>query len=82
MGEGREVWVKEVKGLGHTDWKLQSSHRDVKYSIGNIVHNILIAVCDVRWALEILGRPLCKVYDCLPQCFIHETNTKNIECKL
>ena len=35
-------WVKKVKGLRSTDWQLQNTHRDVKYSIGNIVNNIII----------------------------------------
>ena len=34
-------WVKKVKGLRNTKWKLQNSHGDVKYSVGNIVNNII-----------------------------------------
>ena len=36
-GAGLGDWAKEVKGLRSTDGKLQNSHRDVKYSIGNVV---------------------------------------------
>ena len=35
-------WVKKVKGLRGTNWKLQNSHGDTKYSIGNIVSNIYV----------------------------------------
>ena len=42
MGEGLEGWMKKVMGLRSTNWKLQNSHGDVKYSIGNKVSNILI----------------------------------------
>ena len=41
-------WVKVVKGLRSTNWQLQNSHRDVKYSIGNIVDNIVITTCGAR----------------------------------
>ena len=42
MGEGLGDWEKKVKGLRRTNWKLQNSHRDVKYSTGNRVNNIVI----------------------------------------
>ena len=45
------TWVKKVKGLRSTDWLLQNSHRDVKYSIGNIVDNI--ALCMVSAGYKI-----------------------------
>ena len=48
-------WVKTVKGLRGTNWKLQNSHGDVRYSIGNIVNNIVIATYGIRWALDLLG---------------------------
>ena len=32
-------WLKKVKGLS-TNWQLQNSHVEVKYSLGNIVNNI------------------------------------------
>ena len=53
-------WVKEVKGLSRTDLLLQNSHRDVKYSIGNIVHNTSITVYLSRSILEISGRHFVK----------------------
>ena len=40
----------EVKGLRSTDWQLQNSHRDVKYSI---VSNIVITMYSARWVLKI-----------------------------
>ena len=36
--------MKKVKGLRSTEWQLQNSHGDVKYSIGNRVDNIVIIV--------------------------------------
>ena len=36
--------MKKVKGLRSTSWQLQNSHRDIKYSIGNIVNNIVITM--------------------------------------
>ena len=38
---------------------------DIKYSIGDTVNNIVIAVCGARWVLEISGGTICKVYDWL-----------------
>ena len=34
---GQGILVKQVKGLRSTNWSLQNSNGDVKYSIGNIV---------------------------------------------
>lgn len=55
--------VKELgekgEGLRSTDWKLQNSHGDVKYTTGNIVNNIIMY--GARWILEI-GKLLCKLY--------------------
>ena len=49
-GRGRVRGMGEkVKGLGSTNWLLQNSHRDVKYSIGNVVNNILITMYGVSW---------------------------------
>ena len=47
-----------------TDQQLQNSHGDVKYSLGNIVSNIVITTYGARWALNSSGGTLCKVYDC------------------
>ena len=49
MGRKLGGWLKRVKGMGSTNWLLQNSHGDVKYSIGNIVNNILIIMYGVRW---------------------------------
>ena len=45
--------MKKVKGLRSTHWQLQNSHRNVKYSMGNIVNNIVITMCGARWVPEI-----------------------------
>ena len=52
MPDGRRVkdGVKKGKGLVSTNWRLRNSHRDVKYSIGNVRHNV-ITVRGVRWVL-------------------------------
>ena len=49
MGGWLGGWVKKVKELRSTNWLLQNSHGDVKYSIGNIVSNIVITIYGVRW---------------------------------
>ena len=54
--------MEKVKGLRNTNWQLQNSHEDVKYSIGNIVNNVVITMYGARWELEIPGGALCKVY--------------------
>ena len=64
-GEGLGGWVYKVKGLRSTNQQLQNSHRGVKYSIGNIVNDILITMYGTRQVLEILVGILCKVYDSL-----------------
>ena len=45
--------VKEVKGLRNTNWQLQNSHEDEKYSIGNIGNNIVITMYYDMLVLEI-----------------------------
>ena len=52
---------EEVRGLRSTNWQLQNIHGDVKYSIGNIVSNIVMTVYGARWVLEISEDTLCKV---------------------
>ena len=54
-----------MKELRSTDWWLQHSPEDVKYSIGSTVNNIVITMYGVRWALENSGGTLYKVYDCV-----------------
>ena len=46
-------WVKKVKGFRSTNWYLQNSHGDVKYSLGNMVNNIVITMYGATWLLEI-----------------------------
>lgn len=45
--------MKKLKGLRSTNVQLQKSHEDVKYSIGNIVKNVVINMYGVRRVLEI-----------------------------
>ena len=44
MGGGLGSWVEKVKALRHTNQQLQSHHRDVRDSIGNIVDNMVTCV--------------------------------------
>ena len=56
-------WEKEVKGLRSTGWQLQNNHGDVKHSIRNIVHNLVITAgkYGARRVLELL-RGTCTKY--------------------
>ena len=45
----------EGEGLGSTDRPLQSSHRDVKSSTGNIGDNTVVTTYSARQVLEISG---------------------------
>ena len=49
-----EHWVKKMKGWKSANWQLQNNHGDAKYSTGNIVNNIVISMCGVRWVLDLL----------------------------
>lgn len=40
--------------------ELGTIQRHVKYSIGNIVHNIIITTDGVRWVIELLGDPFVR----------------------
>ena len=55
---------EKMRRLRSTNWKLQNSHGDVKYCIGNIVNNIVITMDGVRWVVVLSGR-LLKLYKCL-----------------
>ena len=44
-----------MEGLRSTNWQLQNSHRDVKYSIGNIANDIFITRYGATWVLETSG---------------------------
>ena len=54
------AWVKKLKGLRSTDWQLQNSHGDVKYSTGKTVNNSVITTYGASWVLEVSGGTLCK----------------------
>lgn len=45
------------------NWFLQSSHDDVKYSIGNTVNDILITRRGAGWVLDLLGWSQMKLWD-------------------
>ena len=65
QGAGR-FGAEKVKGLRGTNWQLRNSHRDVKYSIRNIVSNILTILHGAGWGYWQNRGKHCKVYDCLP----------------
>ena len=67
LSEGEQLGrrVEKGKGLRSINWELQNSHRDVKYSIGNVVNNIVITMDGARWVLEILRGTLNEEYDFL-----------------
>ena len=74
-GRGVGEMGEKMKRLRTINWQLRNSHRDIKYSIGNIVSNIAITMYGTRWVLEILGVTPSKVND-YPLCCIPEANTK------
>ena len=55
VGEGLGGWVKMVEGLRSTNRWLQSSHGNVKYSLGNTVSNVAITVYGVRRVRDLSG---------------------------
>ena len=46
-------WAKKVKGLRSTNWQLQTSHGDGKYSLRNTVNNITITMYGARLVLDL-----------------------------
>ena len=46
---------KKDKGLRGTDWQLKNSQGNVKYSIGNVVNNIVITIYSARWEQDLSG---------------------------
>ena len=44
--------MKKVMKLRSTNWYLQNSHGDVKYSTGNRVNSIVINMSGARWLLD------------------------------
>ena len=55
MGEVVVRWVKWVKGIKKYKLPVIKSHRDAKYSIENIVDNIVMTMYGVRWVPDSLG---------------------------
>ena len=55
MGGGLGGWVKKVEELRSTNWWLQNSHGDVKYSIGDIVDNILTTMYGYQMGPRFIG---------------------------
>ena len=55
------------KGEGITKYKLAVTeyHRDLEYSLGNIVNNVDITMYVARWVLDPLRGSLSKLYECL-----------------
>ena len=51
-----------MKDLRRTECLLQNSHGDVKYSVGDVVNNIVITMYGARWVLKILGGALREAY--------------------
>ena len=46
--EGFRGWVKTVKEVTSTNWELQNSQwGGVKYSVGNMVNNVVITMYEV-----------------------------------
>ena len=43
-----------------TNWQLQNSHRDVAYSIGNVVSDVVVAMYSARSVLGMLGEHFVK----------------------
>ena len=64
---GRGELGEKGEGIEKYSLVVKNSHGGLKYNIGDIVSNILIAVYGTGWVLAIRqwGGPLCKVYDCL-----------------
>ena len=43
----------------------KNSHRDVKYTIGDTVGNIVITMYGDRWVMDLFGGALCKLHKCV-----------------
>ena len=58
--------VQKVKGLRRRNWQLQNRHGDVKYSLGNVVNNIITTYDAISMrligVLDLLGVNLHKFY--------------------
>ena len=67
-------WVKKGKACRNTNWQLQNSHGDVKYSIENIVNNIVITVCGARGVLDLSGEHFISYIKVESLCCTPDTN--------
>ena len=52
--------MKKGKGLRSTNWQLQNSHGDIKYSLGNIVNTIVMTIHGIRCIQDLLGGHLVR----------------------
>ena len=66
--------MKEAKGLS-TNWLFQNGNADIKYSSGNVVSNIVIAVCSARWVLQILWEHFVKYI--IVYIYLHAASIQN-----
>lgn len=51
--------------------------RNAKYSLGNIVNGVVIAMYGVRWAIDLQGLSLCKICKCLITMLFCTPDTNN-----
>ena len=67
MPEGKGVGEMGGKGEQIKKYKLVITKQswDVKFSIKNIVNDIVITVDDARSVLALSGESLCKLYNCM-----------------
>ena len=65
MGGSWGGWVRKVKGLRSTNWQLQNSHGDKKYTLRHTVSNIVVTKYGARCLTDLSGGSLCKLYKCL-----------------
>lgn len=47
--------MKKGEGTKQDNWQLQNSHGDVKYSMGNIVDDVVRTMNGARWAPDLWG---------------------------
>ena len=69
------------QGLRSTNWQLQKSHRDVKYSLKNILNKTVITIHGVRRILDLLKGSCRKLQKCLTP-ILYTQQIYNIECQL
>ena len=73
---------KKGEGIKKNKLAVTNSHRDVKYSIGNIDNNTVITMYGTRWVLEMLGKYFVK-YRLSNHDVVHlKLVRNNIECQL